>query len=98
MEQNKVLKEELNAALERITNLEDYFRRKKNVTVYSAPEQEDKDCIEFAKSLVAALGNDKDDVPVHDAYRVGAQRNARPRPIIIRFVNRQDKKHLWDDK
>ena len=96
----------------KITKLEDYSRRE-NLRIYNVQENEDEECIELvAKIFDLMVGRPPG--AIHAAHRLGkvesmvrneaealgeaSSFSQRPRPIIIRFVSRQERDIMWRNR
>lgn len=86
----------LKSSEDRLRKLEDYSRRE-NIRFYNIPENEYEDCLKIVTTLFEEVGGNND-VQLHAAHRVGPRSNHRPRPILGRFVSRQDRDYMWDNK
>ncbi|KAK3745417.1 hypothetical protein QZH41_010241 [Actinostola sp. cb2023] len=96
--ENEELKSKIAQMEKRTTHLEDYSRRE-NIRVYNVPENEKEDCLDIARELLQAVGKDSSEVMIHAAHRTrGPAFGSRPRPMLIRFVNRQDRNFIWENK
>ena len=79
------LKEEV----ERNTNLEQYTRRE-NLRLNKIPESEDEKCYPIIYDVISSLGINISQIRLHAVYRVRTKAKDRCRPIIARFVCRED--------
>ncbi len=86
---------ELNAESEvlktKITKLEDYSRRE-NLRIYNVQENEDEECIELVGKVESMVRNEA------EALGEASSFSQRPRPIIIRFVSRQERDIMWRNR
>ena len=86
------LKEEV----ERNTNLEQYTRRE-NLRFNNIPETKDENCKALIYDVIIKdLDVDASEIRFHAAvHRVGRKAEDRCRPIIARFVCREDRDRVW---
>ena len=84
------LKEEVN----RITNLEQYTRRE-NLRFNKIPESEDENCKAIIYDVISSLGVNASQIRFHAVHRIGKKAEDRCRPIIARFVCREDRDRVW---
>ena len=98
-DENVELKRNASAIERSIAKLEDYSR-KENLRVYNVEENGKEDCFEMIKDLFSAVSG-KESVELHAAHRIGkinSRPEGRPRPIIARLVNRNDRDFLWKNR
>lgn len=89
------LEQKLKKEVENNTNLEQYTRRE-NLRFNNIKEEEDEDCkLVVYDVLEKELGINTSDMRFHAAHRVGKKIQGRCRPIIVRFVCREDRDHVW---
>ena len=90
------LEEKLKLETERNTQLEQYTRRE-NVRFNNIKESEGEDC----KALICDIFIQKEtkldasSIKFHAVHRVGKKVQERTRPIIVRFVSREDRNVVW---
>ncbi|KAK2564648.1 hypothetical protein P5673_012128 [Acropora cervicornis] len=82
---------------EKVIALENYFRRE-NLRFMNVPEQEGENCANFIYDIIEnELNIDVENLQFHAIHRVGKRRSsnetskAYPRPIIARFLCREDR-------
>ena len=101
--ENEKLKPALKEAQENLVALENYTRRE-NLRFMNIPESRGENCQDI---IYDVLENDLkinvDDIRFHAVHRVGKPQNngatpARPRPIIARFVVREDRDAVFNVK
>ena len=84
------LKEEV----DRNTNLEQYTRRE-NLRFNKIPESEDENCKAIIYDVISSIGVDTSQIRFHAVHRIGKKAEDRCRPIIARFVCREDRDRVW---
>ena len=84
------LKEEV----DRNTNLEQYTRRE-NLRFNKIPESEDENCKAIIYDVISSLGVNTSQIRFHTVHRIGKKAEDRCRPIIARFVCREDRARVW---
>ena len=84
------LKEEV----DRNTNLEQYTRRE-NLRFNKIPESEDENCKAIIYDVILSLGVNTSQIRFHAVHRMGKKAEDRCRPIIARFVCREDRNRVW---
>ena len=84
------LKEEV----ERNTNIEQYTRRE-NLRFNKIPESEDENCKAIIYDVISSLGVNTSEIRFHAVHRVGKKAEDRCRPIIARFVCREERDRVW---
>ena len=85
------LKQEVenNIALERYT-------RRENLRVINIEEKEHEDCKAVVYNILEKeLSVDTSNIRFHAVHRVGKKIHGRRRPIIVRFVCREDRDKVW---
>ena len=83
---------------EKNTALENYTRRE-NLKFMNIPEREGENCKELVLSIVRnELHVNTDNIRFHAVHRMGKVLPGRNRPIIARFVCREDKDLVWSKK
>ena len=88
------LKEEV----ERNKNLEQYTRRE-NLRFNNIPETEDENCKALIYDVIKKdLDVDASEIRFHAVHRVGRKAEDRCRPIIARFVCREDRDCVWAER
>ena len=88
------LKEEV----ERNINLEQYSRRE-NLRFNNIPETEEEDCKALIYDVIEKyLDVDTSQIRFHAVHRVGKMSEDRCRPIIARFVCREDRNRVWIER
>ena len=89
------LEQSLKEEVERNTNLEQYTRPK-NLIFNDIKESEDKGCKEVIYNIIERdLGIDTSRIRFHAVHRVGKRNSSRCRPIIARFICREDRYQVW---
>ena len=89
------LEKKLKLETERNTQLEQYTRRE-NLRFNNIKETEGEDC----KALICDILQkdmklDASSIKFHAVHRVGKKVQERTRPIILRFVSREDRNVVW---
>ena len=81
----------------------DRYSRKENLRLIGVKEQDGEDCENVVRRILTEMGVLRDGVGFHAVHRVGPQ--IRPahakgngRQIIMRFLNRQDREHVWRNR
>ena len=94
---NARLQAEVSAAKARAVKLENYTRRE-NIRLLNVPENEDENCKEIVREVMAAVKMvGANTVEFHAVHRTGKQRDdGKPRAIIARFVNRETRNEFWN--
>lgn len=88
----------LNAERENNIALENYTRRE-NLKFMNIPEERGENCKEIILNLLeSVLGIDTANIRFHAVHRVGKVAADRTRPIIARFVCREDRELVWSKK
>lgn len=76
-------------------NLEQYTRRENN----NIPKTEDENCKALIYDVIEKdLSVDTSQIRFHAVHRVGKMAEDRCRPIISRFVCREDRDRVWSQK
>ena len=85
------LEQQLKQELENNIKLEQYTRRE-NLRFNNIEETEGEDCKTLLTSIIQnELGVDVSHIRFHAVHRVGKKLESRSRPIIARFVSREDR-------
>ena len=97
--ENEKLQAELAATKVRAVKLENYTRRE-NIRLLNVPENQDEDCKEIVREVMAAVKmKDVHKVEFHAVHRTSKQRvDGKPRTIIARFVNREIRNDFWSKR
>ena len=83
---------------EKNTALENYTRRE-NLKFMNIPEREGENCKKLVLSIVRyELDINIDNIRFHAVHRMGKVLPGRNRPIIARFICREDKDLVWSKK
>ena len=80
--------------VEHNTNIEQYTRRE-NLRFNKIPESEDENCKAIIYDVISSLGVNTSEIRFHAVHRVGKKAENRCRPIIARFVCREDRDRVW---
>ena len=83
---------ELKEEVDRNTNLEQYTRRE-NLRLNKIPESEN--CKAIIYDVISSLGVNTSQIRLHAVHRIGNKAEDRCRPIIARFVCREDRDRVW---
>ena len=86
----------LKEGLERHKNLEQYTRRE-NIRFNKIPESEDENCKAIIYDVISSLGVKASEsrIRFHAVHRARRKAEGRCRPIIARFVCREDRDRVW---
>ena len=88
----------LNAEIENNVRLEQYTRRE-NLRFNNINETDGEDCKAIIYNIIDNdLGIGKDGIRFHAVHRVGKKAERRCRPIIARFVSREDRDKVWKNR
>lgn len=92
------LEKKLESAIEENIKLEQYTRRE-NLRFNNITELEGEDC----KALICGviqneMGLDASNIKFHAVHRVGKKIENRCRPIIARFISREDRNEIWSKR
>ena len=88
----------LKKEVERNTSLQQYTRRE-NLRFNNITETEDEDCKALVCNIIEKdLGVAVSEIRFHAVHRVGRRTEGRCRPIIARFVCREDRDRVWSKK
>ncbi|KAL9985252.1 hypothetical protein ACROYT_G007630 [Oculina patagonica] len=92
------LEKKLESAVEENIKLEQYTRRE-NLRFNNITEYEGEDC----KALICGviqneMGMDASNINFHAVHRVGKKIDNRCRPIIARFISREDRNEIWKNR
>ena len=95
-------KAELKEEREKIIELEDYTRRE-NLKFHNIPEANDEGATQSSKQVILdilekELQMDTTDIRFQAVHRIGKRKENRNRPIIARFVCREDRDHVFSRK
>ena len=95
-------KVELKEAREKIIELEDYTRRE-NLKFHNIPEANDEGATQSSKQVILhilekELQMDTTDIRFQAVHRIGRRKENRNRPIIARFVCREDRDRVFSRK
>ena len=77
--------------------LEQYTRRE-NLRFNNISEIEDEDCKSVIQDIIQQMGIDSSTIRYHAVHRVGRRLEGRHRPIIVRFVSREDRELVWSKR
>ena len=96
VKENEQLRAELSSTKARVIKLDNYSRRE-NIRLLNVPENQDENCMEILRGVMAAVKMESvNKVEFHAVHRIGKQRHdGKPRAIIARFVNRETRNELW---
>ena len=73
----------------------DQYTRRENLRFNNIEEKEHEDCEAVYNILEQELGIDTSKIRFHAVHRVGKKIHGRRRPIILRFVCREDRDKVW---
>lgn len=95
-------KAELKEEREKIIELEDYTRRE-NLKFHNIPEANDEGATQSSKQVILEilekeLQMDTTDIRFQAVHRIGKRKENRNRPIIARFVCREDRDRVFSRK
>ena len=92
------LKKQLDAEKERVLHLEEYSRRE-NLKFRNIPELPEENSKGLLLDIISNdLGLEVGQMRFHAVHRVGKPRKGKPRPIIARFVCREDKDLVYSQR
>lgn len=92
------LEEKLKAAVEDNIKLEQYTRRE-NLRFNKITEEEGEDCKSLIYEVIQnEMGIDTANIKFHAVHRVGKKMENRCRPIIARFISREDRNQIWQNR
>ena len=92
------LEKKLETAVEENIKLEQYTRRE-NLRFNNIAEQEGEDCKALIRGVIQnEMGIDASHIKFHAVHRVGKKIQNRCRPIIARFISREDRNEIWSNK
>lgn len=92
------LEVQLNAEIEKNIKLEQYTRRE-NLRFNNLREEEDEDCKSLIYKVIQNdMGIDTSGIKFHAVHRVGRKIENRCRPIIARFISREDRNLIWQHR
>ena len=92
--ENQRLKQALNLTIFKLDELEQYGRTRENIRIHniSESENENDDGADVLFKVADALKIELDERDIQRVHRIGAKKtskNAKPRPVIARFVSFQ---------
>ena len=94
----RILQASLAQKREKIIALENYSRRE-NLRFMNIPERRDENCVEVVCDIIEKeLNIDQENIQFHAVHRIGKPRvatYANPRPIIARFLCREDRDNIY---
>lgn len=94
----EVLENRLKAETENNIKLEQYTRRE-NLRFNNITEIEKEDCKTLIRSIIQnEMDIDNSDIKFHAVHRVGVKQEGRFRPIIARFISRQHRDLIWQNR
>ena len=94
----EVLENRLKAETENNIKLEQYTRRE-NLRFNNITEIEKEDCKTLIHRVIQnEMDIDTSDIKFHAVHRVGVKQEGRCRPIIARFISRQDRDLIWQNR
>lgn len=89
------LERQLKLETERNTKLEQYTRRE-NLRFNNIKEMEKENCKAMIYDILQKdLELDTSSIRFHAVHRVGKRMQGRTRPIIVRFISREDRNLVW---
>ena len=89
---------QLQTEIENNIKLEQYTRRE-NLRFNNIEENEGEDCKSVVHDIIKNdLGIDSKDIRFHAVHRVGKNVEGRHRPIIVRFISREDRDLTWRNR
>ena len=92
------LEQQLKEEVENNIKLEQYTRRE-NLRFNNIKESEGEDCKSVITNIIQnELGADVRQIRFHAVHRVGKRVAGKNRPIIARFVSREDRDTVWSKK
>ena len=92
------LEAQLNAEIEKNIKLEQYTRRE-NLRFNNIREEEGEDCKSLIRNVIQNdMDIDTSEIKFHAVHRVGKKMESRCRPIIARFISREDRNLVWQHK
>ena len=74
------------------------YTRKENLRFNNISEIEDEDCKSVIQDIIQQMGIDSSTIRYHAVHRVGRRLEGRHRPIIVRFVSREDRELVWSKR
>ena len=93
-----ILEQSLKAAMEQNITLDQYTRRE-NLRFNNIKEHEGEDCKKFIFDTIGRdLGLDISEFRFHAVHRIGKRDGVRCRPIIAKFVCREDRDKVWSKR
>lgn len=93
-----ILEQSLKQAVEQNITLEQYTRRE-NLRFNNIKEHEGEDCEKIICDTIRRdLGLDISEFRFHAVHRIGKRDGVRCRPIIARFISRQDRDKVWSKR
>ena len=91
------LETQLKQQIEDNIRLEQYTRRE-NLRFNNILETEDEDCKSVIQNIIQQMEIDSSTIRYHAVHRVGKKLEGRHRPIIVRFVSREDRELVWSKR
>lgn len=92
------LRTQLKKEKEKVLHLEEYSRRE-NLIFRNIPESSGENCKEVIFDIIAKeMGIETSQMRCHAVHRMGKSTQGRPRPIIVRFVCREDKEKVFRNR
>lgn len=91
------LETQLKEQMENNIRLEQYTRRE-NLRFNNIREAEQEDCKSVIQGIIQQMGIDSSTIRYHAVHRVGKRLEGRHRPIIARFVSREDREFVWSKR
>ena len=89
------LRAELKKEKEKVLHLEEYSRRE-NLIFRNIPERPSENCRELIFEIIKKeMDIETSQMRCHAVHRMGKSAQGRPRPIIVRFVCREDKEVVF---
>ena len=77
--------------------LEQYTRRE-NLIFHRIPETDKESCKEKIKEIITEIGLDANSISFHAVHQLGKKYEGRTRPIIARFISREDHDTIFTRK
>ena len=91
------MRKELQQEKEDRINLEQYTRRE-NLIFNRIPKSQSENCKETVKEIINDMGINADEIRFHAIHRLGRKLQTGFRPIIARFVSREDRDKMFSKK
>ena len=87
----ETLQAQLKKEKEKVLHLEEYSRRE-NLIFWNILEHQSENCRELIYDIISNdMGIEMNQMCFHPIHRMGKSIKGKPRPIIVRFVCREDK-------